>query len=104
MPTYEYECRSCKRQFEKFQPITAKPNTSCPKCKATAKRLISAGGGLLFKGSGFYVTDYRSSGYKKQAAAESKPAPKSPAPSPAPSPASSPAGGCSSGKPGGCGK
>ena len=72
MPTYEYECRSCKTRFEKFQSITAKPTAPCPKCKGSSRRQISAGGGLLFKGSGFYETDYRSSNYKKQAAAESK--------------------------------
>lgn len=66
MPTYEYECRSCGRRFERFQSITARPSASCPRCRKPAKRLISAGAGLLFKGSGFYTTDYRSSGYKKQ--------------------------------------
>ena len=73
MPTYEYECRSCHRRFERFQSITAKALSSCPKCKkGKVHRLISPGGGLLFKGSGFYITDHRSSGYKKQAQAESK--------------------------------
>ena len=72
MPTYEYQCRSCHHRFERFQPITAKLSAPCPKCKKSSKRLISSGGGLLFKGSGFYATDYRSSGYKKQATEESK--------------------------------
>ncbi len=72
MPTYEYECRSCHARFEKFQPITAKPAAACPQCRASARRLISAGAGFLFKGSGFYSTDYRSSSYKKQAQAETK--------------------------------
>ena len=72
MPTYEYECRSCHHRFERLQSITAKSAAGCPKCKKPARRLISAGGGLLFKGSGFYATDYRSSGYKKQASEESK--------------------------------
>ena len=76
MPTYEYECRACHHRFERSQSITAKPASVCPKCKKPAKRLISAGGGLLFKGSGFYATDYRSSGYKKRASEESKPKPK----------------------------
>ena len=70
MPTYEYQCGSCRHRFELFQSITAKPATPCPKCKKASKRLISAGGGVLFKGSGFYATDYRSSSYKKQASAE----------------------------------
>ena len=70
MPTYEYECRTCKHRFERFQRITAKPSATCPKCQKSARRLISAGGGLLFKGSGFYITDYRSPGYKKKAESE----------------------------------
>lgn len=69
MPTYEYECRSCRHRFEQSQSMTAKPAAACPKCRKPARRLISGGGGLLFKGSGFYATDYRSSGYKKAAAA-----------------------------------
>lgn len=73
MPTYDYECRSCHHRFERAQPITSKPAAACPKCKRPAHRLISAGGGLLFKGSGFYTTDYRSSSYKKRAASEAKP-------------------------------
>ena len=73
MPTYEYECRSCGRRFDRLQRITAKPAASCPRCGKSARRLISAGGGLLFKGSGFYITDYRSSGYKRQASKESRP-------------------------------
>lgn len=73
MPTYEYECGSCRHHFERSQSMTAKPVSVCPKCgKRSVKRLISLGGGLLFKGSGFYATDYRSSGYKKQASEESK--------------------------------
>ncbi|MBI3317906.1 MAG: zinc ribbon domain-containing protein [Candidatus Omnitrophica bacterium] len=73
MPTYEYQCSSCRHRFERFQPITAKSTSRCPRCKGRAKRLISSGAGLLFKGSGFYITDYRSSDYKKKAASESKP-------------------------------
>lgn len=73
MPTYEYECNSCGHRFERFQAITARPVCGCPRCKRTAKRLISAGVGALFKGSGFYSTDYRSASYRKRAAAESKP-------------------------------
>ena len=72
MPTYEYECRSCRHRFERFQPITSKPVSPCPQCGKAAKRLISSGAGVLFKGSGFYATDYRSPGYKKRASEESK--------------------------------
>ena len=73
MPTYEYECRSCHHRFERLQSITAKPVSTCPKCgKRSVQRLISSGAGLLFKGSGFYATDYRSSGYKKRASEDSK--------------------------------
>lgn len=76
MPTYEYRCDNCKHEMEEFQSITAKPLRKCPKCgKNTLKRLISTGGGVIFKGSGFWQTDYaRSDSYKKSAEAESKPA------------------------------
>ena len=74
MPTYEYECRNCHHKFELYQSITAKPITRCPKCKkAKVRRLIGRGAGIIFKGSGFYQTDYRSDHYKKQLAAD-KPA------------------------------
>ena len=70
MPTYEYECTDCGHEFETFQSITAKPIRKCPECgKRKVERLISGGAGLLFKGSGFYITDYRSDSYK---AAEKK--------------------------------
>jgi len=59
MPTYEYECLSCKHVFEAFQKITDKPLARCPKCNKKAKRLISSGAGIIFKGSGFYATDYK---------------------------------------------
>jgi putative FmdB family regulatory protein len=72
MPTYEYRCSSCGHKFEKFQSITAAPIKKCPACnKNTAQRLIGTGAGLIFKGSGFYITDYRSEGYKEKAKAES---------------------------------
>ena len=71
MPTYEYECQKCGVRFELFQRITEKPRRRCPKCKGRVKRLFSAGGGLLFKGSGFHITDYRSEGYKKAAQKDS---------------------------------
>ncbi len=68
MPTYDYECRNCGHTFEKFQPITASAVRKCPDCgKLKVKRLIGAGGGIIFRGSGFYQTDYRSDSYKKAA-------------------------------------
>lgn len=73
MPTYEYRCNECAHEMETFQPITAKALTKCPACGRNAlERLISGGGAVLFKGSGFYETDYRSNDYKKKAEAESK--------------------------------
>lgn len=70
MPTYEYRCRTCGYEFEEFQSITDKPLTECPKCGGFVERLISGGGGLLFHGSGFYITDYRSDSYKQAAKQE----------------------------------
>jgi putative FmdB family regulatory protein len=73
MPTYEYECQS-GHVFEKFSPtMTSAKSATCPKCGKRAKRLISGGAGLVFKGSGFYITDYKRAGEKKPAAAEPKP-------------------------------
>jgi putative FmdB family regulatory protein len=66
MPTYEYECQKCGHRFDEFQSMTAKPLVRCPKCKGKLKRLIGAGAGFLFKGSGFYATDYRSSSYQEK--------------------------------------
>ncbi|MCI0330263.1 MAG: zinc ribbon domain-containing protein [candidate division Zixibacteria bacterium] len=71
MPTYEYECSSCQYLFEAFQKISEAPLTECPRCGGPVRRKISGGSGLLFKGKGFYITDYRSENYKKKAAAES---------------------------------
>ncbi|MEW5758181.1 MAG: FmdB family zinc ribbon protein [Candidatus Omnitrophota bacterium] len=62
MPTYEYECLSCGEVFEKFQNINDVPLESCPKCNQKVKRLLGTGGGFIFKGSGFYATDYRKGG------------------------------------------
>jgi len=73
MPTYDYECKSCNHTWEAFQSIKATPIRKCPECgKNTAKRVIGPGAGILFKGSGFYITDYRSDSYKKAADADSK--------------------------------
>jgi putative FmdB family regulatory protein len=71
MPTYEYKCPSCGHKFEQFQSIMAAPIKRCPNCKKNkVQRLIGTGAGLIFKGSGFYITDYRSEGYKEKAKAE----------------------------------
>lgn len=59
MPTYEYECSKCAKRFEKFQSMTDKPVKKCPKCGGRVERLIGTGSGIIFKGSGFYATDYR---------------------------------------------
>ncbi len=67
MPTYDYRCLECETEFEKFQGITEDPIKECPECTGKVKRLIGAGAGLIFKGSGFYITDYRSDGYKESA-------------------------------------
>ena len=73
MPTYDYVCDNCEHAFEEFQSITAKTLRKCPECKKSKlRRLIGAGAGVIFKGSGFYETDYRSDGYKKSAEAEKK--------------------------------
>jgi len=72
MPTYDYVCQACQHSFEQFQSITAKSLRKCPECgKQKLKRLIGTGAGVIFKGSGFYETDYRSDSYKKSAKAES---------------------------------
>ena len=72
MPTYEYKCTACGHAFEQFQSITAAPVKRCPQCgKAKVKRLVSIGAGVIFKGSGFYITDYRDASYKEKAKADS---------------------------------
>ncbi len=73
MPTYEYICENCKCEFERFQSITARPLRKCPECgKSTLKRLVGTGSGIIFKGSGFYQTDYRSESYKEGEKREKK--------------------------------
>ena len=97
MPTYEYACAKCGHEFEAAQSMSAPPLLTCPKdaCaqkkwgRGKVKKLIGAGAGLIFKGSGFYITDYRSEGYKKSAKTDSAPAKGAggdakPAPAPAP--------------------
>lgn len=66
MPTYDYKCEKCGR-FEAFQRITAEPLTACPTCGGSVKRLVSASAGIIFKGSGFHTTDYRSKDYASKA-------------------------------------
>lgn len=71
MPTYDYKCKACDHAWEEFQSIKAPPTKKCPQCgKSKAERLIGPGAGLIFRGSGFYITDYRSDSYKKSAEAD----------------------------------
>lgn len=75
MPTYDYRCDACGHEFELFQSMTAPVKRKCPSCaKNKLQRLIGTGAGVIFKGSGFYETDYRSESYKKAAESETKPA------------------------------
>ncbi len=101
MPTYEYHCEKCQKNFDAFQSMKDKAWDTCPEklCReetwgqGKVKRLLGTGAGLIFKGSGFYITDYRSPGYKESAkkeaasASESKPAPTTDAKSSTPAPA-----------------
>lgn len=109
MPTYEYRCPECGNEFEKFGKMSDPPVMECTRCGAEAIRKISGGAGLLFKGSGFYITDYRGEGYKKAAegdkggsssssgGGESKSEPAAAPKSDSKSSGSSPSGGSSSG-------
>lgn len=73
MPTYDYVCDACEHQFELFQPITESPKRKCPECgRLKLRRLFGTGAAIVFKGSGFYQTDYRSESYRKGAEAEKK--------------------------------
>ncbi len=75
MPTYEYECTECAHTLDAFQSITEAPLRRCPACgKRTLRRRIGAGAGIIFRGSGFYATDYRSRDYKEKAKQEKEPA------------------------------
>lgn len=81
MPTYEYECLNCSFRFEEFQKMTDEPIKICPECKGEVKRIITGGGGFLFKGSGFHITDYRSKNYvedEKKEIGYKEPKPKKP--------------------------
>ena len=66
MPTYEYECCDCPNRFEVFQKMTEEHLKHCPKCKGKVRRLVGTGSGVIYKGSGFYTTEYRSESYKKR--------------------------------------
>jgi putative FmdB family regulatory protein len=71
MPTYEYQCDACQHNFDEFQSFSDKPLKKCPKCrKSKLRRVFGAGAAVIFKGSGFYQTDYRSDSYKSAAKAE----------------------------------
>jgi|SRR5581483_8844017 len=75
MPTYEYHCDACENEFEEFQSMMDKPLKKCPKCgKSKLRRMFGAGAAIIFKGSGFYQTDYRSESYKAAAKADEQPA------------------------------
>jgi putative FmdB family regulatory protein len=75
MPTYEYACQKCGHEFEQFQSMNDAPLKKCPKCKkAGLKRLVGGGAGLIFKGTGFYITDYKNKGGGKKEGGEAKPA------------------------------
>ena len=109
MPTYDYECTKCGHTFEVFQSMRDKHLTKCPTCSGKVKRLVGTGAGLIFKGGGFYQTDYRSSAYRSAAKADQSKsaAAETPASTPAKSSGTTPAAGTgattSSAKPSGSG-
>lgn len=72
MPTYTYECKKCGQEFDRFHGMSAKPRVKCEACGGACKRLLGSGSGIIFKGSGFYETDYKTKTGKKPDAAESK--------------------------------
>jgi len=73
MPTYEYECKSCGHRFTQFQNMTDEPVKQCPECSGPVRRLISGGSGVIFKGSGFYATDYKKTGQENGCCGQSSP-------------------------------
>ncbi len=80
MPTYEYACPKCGHEFEQFQSMRDEPLKKCPKCKKTGvKRLVGGGAGLIFKGTGFYITDYKNKSGGKEGGGDKKPAESKPA-------------------------
>ena len=93
MPNYDYQCEKCGKRFEIFQSMNDAKLTDCPEpgCGGKVKRLLGTGGGIIFKGSGFYQTDYRSSAYQASAKADTPSSPAPAAPAAAPAPASNPA-------------
>ena len=104
MPTYEYECRKCRKHSEVRQEITARALTKCTKCGGRLKRIIGGGGGLIFRGTGFYVTDYRKPGYKAKEKAEKSSASDKSKSSSSGAAGSSGSGGSCSGSPSSCAK
>jgi putative FmdB family regulatory protein len=102
MPTYEYECRACKHNFDEFQGINDAPLKKCPKCgRKKLERKFGTGAAVLFKGSGFYQTDYRSESYKSAAKAEETTAKPAKDGTAAPTDTAAPATAASGGKSGG---
>lgn len=95
MPNYDYECQKCGKRFEVFQSMNDAKLTDCTEtgCEGQIKRLLGTGGGIIFKGSGFYQTDYRSSSYQAAAKADSAGSSAAPASTPAAAPASTPKSG-----------
>jgi putative FmdB family regulatory protein len=100
MPTYVYRCKKCKHRFELFHSIADESVKRCPRCHAKAERVPAGGAGILFKGSGFYITDYRSKSYREKAKQE-KSGPTTGKTTPTSTPATS--GGTSAGSGGGTG-
>jgi putative FmdB family regulatory protein len=90
MPTYVYRCKKCKHRFELFHSITDETVKRCPRCRSKAERVPAGGAGILFKGSGFYITDYRSKSYRERAKQEKPSGGESPGKSPGKSPSKSP--------------
>ncbi len=91
MPTYDYRCSKCGHRFELFHSIKDDAPKRCPKCRGRTERVPAGGAGLLFKGSGFYITDHRSKDYKERAKQE-KPKPENPKPEKPAGPSKSPSG------------